>query len=160
MKKIKLTGKLGGFALVDNRDYPALNQHKWYQNYQGYAVRGFYKNGKRQSIIRMHRVIMDTPTGFVTDHINHDTLDNRRSNLRICTHAENIANSRPRKTPKSSLFKGVYIDKRRNTWNVELKFNNKRHRFSGFASEKEAALFYNIKAKEIFGKYAALNVII
>ena len=92
--KIPLTQ--GKYALVDKEDYDWLIQWNWYYA-RGRAVRTQYLGGGRKHLknkqVFMHREIMKTPPGMHTDHINRNPLDNRRSNLRICTPAENRRNN-------------------------------------------------------------------
>lgn len=84
----------GKFAIVDAEDYERLMQHKWYYSKKGYAMRGIrnmslskgYKN------VIMHREVNNTPDGMITDHINGNKLDNRRSNLRNATEPLNRYN--------------------------------------------------------------------
>lgn len=86
MKYIELTKQEK--ALVDDEDYNWLSYFKWhYAN--GYAQSNLLKNR-----LSMHSLIMNTPKGMDTDHINHNTLDNRRENLRICTRSENLLNAK------------------------------------------------------------------
>ena len=94
MKKIKLTHNK--YVLIDNEDFDLCNSYRWfYMNNKlaGYGYASFTKTikGKRK-VIRMHNIIMRPPQGYEVDHINRDTLDNRRTNLRICTRGENMAN--------------------------------------------------------------------
>lgn len=84
MKTIELSD--GYLTIVDDEDYEYLNQFNW--QHSNYACRGIRIN-KKLTVIQMHRVIMNAPKGMVVDHINHNKLDNRRSNLRIVTTAEN-----------------------------------------------------------------------
>ena len=102
-KSIPLTK--GKFALIDDEDYDWLMQWKWvYSN--GYAFR-WSKGGKKyRKGTFMHRMICNTSVGMLTDHINGNKLDNRRSNLRICTASDNQAN-RIKLHKTSSSFKGV-----------------------------------------------------
>ena len=103
MKKIELTQDQ--YAIVDDADYDWLNQWKWfaYKHRRGnfYAARmSPTKNGSR-FYIRMSREILglehnDKRQG---DHIHHNTLDNRRANLRICTNAENLKNRKGKIQP-------------------------------------------------------------
>lgn len=90
-KIIKLTK--GYETIVDDEDYEELSKHKWYANVGGTAPHLVYArgtiNGKK---VRMHRVIMKTTENLVVDHKNHDTLDNRKKNLRNCTQKENQEN--------------------------------------------------------------------
>src|SRR5574343_411505 len=125
MKEIQLSQ--GKVAIVDDEDYDYLNQWKWYAAERKcgiwYATRNIRKDGKVR-IIPMHRVILNTPKGMDTDHINGDGLDNRRSNLRSCTHMENICNPNRSLSPtKSSRFKGVYWHKGEKIWRAKLRFN-------------------------------------
>jgi hypothetical protein len=90
-KTIPLTKGLS--SIVDEGDFDFLNQWKWQAQSDGYAMRTEWdKNTKSNKCVLMHRLIMGTPQGMDTDHINRDRLDNRKSNLRICTRAENISN--------------------------------------------------------------------
>ena len=159
MKKIKLTRSL--YAIVDDADYEELSKHKWCAMKTKW---GFYatrkspkKNGKRHTI-RMHRQILGLKHGDPRqgDHQNHNTLDNRRANLRICTNQENSMNQ---KSPPdtASQFKGVswYYKK----WIAGIKVNGVRKHLGSFVSEKDAALAYNKAAKKYFGEFACLNQI-
>lgn len=155
----------GKFAVVDAADYAGVVRYSWYaapsplrgtppsqgESYIWYAVR---KEGGRT--VRMHRVIMAAPRGMVVDHINHDGLDNRRSNLRVCTHRENIRNQRGQRG-RSSRYKGVSRDRRLGKWRSQI-WHEGRHTYLGlFESEIEAARAYDEKARELFGAYAYLN---
>jgi hypothetical protein len=149
----------GKFALVDDEYFEFLSQWKW-QCHNGYAVRTVCvrKDGKRSSIsIRMHRLVMNAANGEVIDHKNLNTLDNRKENLRVCTKAENNRNIRGRKG--TSKYKGVCWDKNRNKWLSSIQFNNKHIHIGYFINEDEAAKAYNLKAEELFGEFALLNVI-
>ena len=150
MKKIKLTQ--GKFALVDDVDYKWLNQWKWCAMYSygnWYAMRG-----KRPQIF-MHRLILNTPFGMDTDHINHNTLDNKHCNIRVCTHQQNSFNGKPRKG--TSKYKGVSWFKRDKKWRAYIVLNNKQIHLGYFISEIEAARTYDKAAIKHFGVYAFLN---
>src|SRR5215210_3970379 len=94
------------YTLLDDEDYKKLNGQKLcFTNVgKGYAI---IQDANTKQRINLHRFIMNTPTGMDTDHINGDTLDNRRQNLRICTHQQNIANRQKQRNPTSSKYKGV-----------------------------------------------------
>ncbi len=88
-------------ALVSAEDFERVNAFKWYASLESrgkkyYAIRKYRANGKHIKI-RMHRFIMDLPTGFddprVVDHLNHNPLDNRRENLEVITQEENMRRS-------------------------------------------------------------------
>lgn len=160
MKKIKLGGrqnsKIRGYAIVEDADFGFLSRFYWHMNGR-YAERNI-KGGKKQVKIKMHRAIMNAPKGMEVDHINGNPLDNRRENLRICTHAENTRN-KVRKNNSSSGFKGVVFHKQTNKWQAQIRTNNKTLYLGLFANKKEAACTYNEKAKVYFGEFARLNKI-
>lgn len=148
MRKIKLTQ--GKYALVDNTDYEWLNQWKWHviPKGRGYVARRIKPGGK--GIILMHRLIMglNFGDGKEVDHINGNSLNNKRNNLRICTRKQNAQNVSPRKYTKSK-YKGVTWNKRYKKWIAKIQCS--------FDSEAEAARAYNKMAKNIFGDFAKLN---
>ncbi len=105
----------------------------------------------------MHREVMGVEDARYVDHRNHNGLDNRRSNLRIATWAENCWNKRKPISGSSSQFKGVMWDKRRSQWQVQIGHNGKKIFIGYFDDEQEAARAYDAKAKELYGEFAALN---
>lgn len=153
MKNIPLTQ--GKFAIVDDEDYEWLNQWKWHYNHNGYAVR-FIKNGNKKKYISMHRFILNTPINKLTDHINSNGLDNRRSNLRIVTSQQNATN-RKTEIRNTSGFKGVMWNKASKKWRVVIEKDNKKIHIGMFEDINEACKIYNQKAKELFGEFARLN---
>jgi len=144
----------GKFAIVDAADYEWLNQYKWYASCSSVGV--YYacrQSGGRH--IMMHRQIMDPPEGHVVDHINHNSLNNRRCNLRVCTQAENVRNCRGRHA--SSQYKGVRHRRGRNKWQARIGINGRCESIGFFDSEIEAALAYDLRAIVLFGEFAYLN---
>lgn len=99
---------------------------------------------------------MDAPKGLSVDHINGNRSDNRCSNLRICTHAENMANMRGHKN-STSKFKGVSWSNTFKKWEVKICHKYKKMHLGLFNDEKEAAKAYNKKAIELRGNFAFLN---
>ena len=145
----------GKFAIVDAADYESLSKHKWLAN--GDEKRGFYAARRvGNKLVLMHRAIMNPPDGTVVDHINRNSLNNRRCNLRICTQKENLRNGRPSRR-STSRFKGVYFDKQTRKWIAKIGYNGKTIHLGSFEDEVEAAKAYDRKAYELFGDFAYLN---
>lgn len=129
MKLVPLTK--GYFAKVDDEDYDrVLSCGSWYANEASpdmfYAAHTAYKNGKTQKIM-MHRFIMDAQPGLVVDHINHDTLDNQKKNLRLCSHQENLKNRKNKR-------KGYFFSAQFNKWIV-----NENNKYGGRYNTREEA---------------------
>lgn len=154
MKKIYLTGKRskGQFAMVDDDDFEKCVLKSWYMTPLGRA-KSMHKMGSAWKQVFMHRFIMGFPDGFV-DHINRNPLDNRKANLRVCSNAENMANSPPK---SGRRFKGIRPNGSR--WEARIKKNGKDIYIGYFLDEVSAARAYNQKAKELFGEFAWLNPI-
>ncbi len=161
MKQIPLTQ--GKFALVDDEDYDRIFAiGRWHYN-NGYAARNYRYNrvsdGKLVNKgIWMHRVIMDTPDGMDTDHIDNDKLNNQRSNLRICSRSENKQNCGKRSN-NTSGYKGVSWNKRSKKWQVFVWVNYKQISIGRFEDKLEAAKAYNEAALKYHGEFAKLNEI-
>jgi hypothetical protein len=153
MLEISLTQ--GKVAIVGPRDYTFLVQWKWCYHY-GYAVRTNYTNGKQRTIL-MHRIILER-MGYKnftkSDHINRNTLDNRRYNLRPATDSQSAYNRNKQKSNASGYI-GVYWHKRR--WHANIKVNRKSIFLEYYNDPKEAAKIYNEAALKYHGKFAVLN---
>lgn len=147
MKEIWLTQ--GKIALVDDENYEWLNKHPWFaveRSDNWYAVRTGNSYG---AIIYMHREIMKTPASQVVDHLNHNGLDNQRTNLRNCSQAQNTQQR------KGDYLVGV--DKPTNRFRSRIMVNRKNIHLGMFNSEVEAAKAYNIAALLYFGENAKIN---
>jgi hypothetical protein len=149
MKSIPLTQ--GNFALVDDEDFEWLNQWKWQVHKQKtgkcYADRAFDVE-KRTHHIRMHRLIVGAPDGMVVDHINGNSLDNRKENLRLCTPLENSRNCRKKESPTG--YRGVFCY-------AVIRVNRKYVKLGSFRTTEEAARAYDKAAKKYHGEFAVLN---
>lgn len=156
MKKIQLGGhRLGSpikaYALVDDRDYPWLSKIKWSAHKQR---AGYYATCvKKGAFIRMHRLIMKYPPGKVVDHIDGNTLNNQRKNLRICTHSQNQMNIGLKKN-NTSGFKGVSFDKKSNKYRAAIQKNGHKKMLGLFDTPEEAYRAYIQAAKRVHGSYA------
>jgi len=166
MKEINLTQ--GFKSLVDDEDFEYLKQWKWHviklRNIM-YAGTTVNKNASRINkayLILMHRLIMNSCNGLYIDHIDHNGLNNMKSNLRICSQKENLIN-RKKHIYKLSIYKGVYNQILRYK-NMEYKYiraiiyiNGKKKYMGSFKNEIEAAKAYDREAKKQFGQFAYLN---
>jgi len=150
----------GKVALVDKKDFIVINKWKWFYS-KGYAARSQYISlGKYKyttKVIFLHRVILNTPKGLFTDHINGNKLDNRRQNLRIVTKSQNGQNKKKTNIVTSSKFKGVTWFKRDRIWRAGIKVNKKFYHIGYFKNERHAAMAYDMWAKDLFGKFAKFN---
>jgi hypothetical protein len=136
----------------DKIDFEFIKNYTWCIGSQGYPSTRF-----NRKIKLMHRIITDAQEGQYVDHINHDTCDNRRENLRICTNAENLHNTNKRKNTISK-YKGVYCYKRgKKRYNAYIKHDGRNRSLGYYETEEEAALAYNKAATELFGEFAKLN---
>jgi hypothetical protein len=149
----------GKFAIVDDADYGGLSQYNWFFNKIGYAVKNEprekrYKNCRKTY---MHRLILNTEKGIETDHINGNTLDNRRCNLRLATKSQNAMNVKSK--GGTSKYKGVHFSTRKNKWIAQIVSDCKHHYIGEYFLEIEAAIAYNNMSQKLHGKFAKLNEI-
>ena len=167
MRTVVLHGKKarGRVALVDDEDYDLVMQYRWHvweperkpgHRQEGpYAVANGTLDGHPRSGIRMHKLI----TGWAqTDHADHDTLNNRRYNLREVTSVQNLQNSMPRDPgTKTSRYKGVCWLRNDRKWRAYITIDRHRRNLGDFLSELEAAYAYDGAARRHFGKFACTN---
>lgn len=137
MKKIKLTQNQ--YALIDDADFEFLSQWKWSMhtsNNNKYAYRKD-KNTDYKKDVFMHRLITKCPKYKEVDHIDGNSLNNQRKNLRICTRSENAMNTGISKT-NTSGFKGVMWHKRDKAWRAGIKKKGKHIHLGNFKDKEEA----------------------
>lgn len=138
----------GKYAYVDLDDYERVMKHSWCLTKDKYAQSTINKKS-----IKLHRFIMNCYDDKIVDHIDHNTLNNKKKNLRICTILQNSYNTKYRK--HSSCFKGV--QKVNNKWRCVLRKNGQLINLGTFISEIQAAKIYDKYALKYFGEYAQLN---
>lgn len=144
------------FAIVDDDGFDFLNQWKWCVGPCGYVARGQWEGGRVRTI-KLHHLVVSAPPGMQRDHINGNRLDNRRENLRVCTHAENGKNKKPR--AGRSLFKGVSWRPDKGLFAAGIRANGRRLHLGYFRTEQDAASAYNDAAVKYYGEFASLNQI-
>ena len=159
MNKIKLTK--GYFAIVDDEDVELIANYSWRaiptRNtvYAKAYVRGSGRKNPQQ--VFMHRLIMNAPSGVEVDHINGDGLDNRKENMRLCSHSQNLQNQRNDSSRGSSIYRGVSWSKKDKKWVAQICKEYSNEILGYFKDEKEAGLAYNKAALVYFGEFAKLN---
>lgn len=139
----------GEVCLVSEEDYEKVKKYRWFIDSNGYPASRI--EGK---ITRMHRFIMEPKKGLVTDHINRLKFDNRRENLRYCTPQENGRN----KTGKRNSISGYRgVSPNGNYWRAYISTNKKQIHLGTYRTKEEAAMVYDKKAREMFGKFSVTN---
>lgn len=161
MKEIKLNK--GYVAIVDDEDYDEVSQYTWYCKVDKkilYAERRTNAESRRSTIL-MHRFILGLRLGDkkIVDHINHDGLDNRRCNLRVCTQAQNMWNATKKDKSASSKYKGVHYKPKTNNWVAKICVHYKTIRLGVHKTEADAANAYNQAALKYHGEFAHVNTI-
>lgn len=153
MKTIQLTQ--GQVALVDDDDYEWLSQYKWYARWDKYT-KSYYAARAEYFPIRktvyMAREVAKTPKGMICDHINHDTLDNRKENLRNVTNSQNLMN---RKGAASNNKLGERcVRKERNGFRVQVSVGGKYVFNKTFRTLPDAIVARDDALKQYHGEYS------
>jgi hypothetical protein len=157
---MKTISSTRGFSIiVDDEDYERVNRYRWHaarfkDGREHRPVRGVGK-GEKRKLILLAREIINAPAGLVVDHIDGDPWNNLRSNLRVCTSAENSRNRRKHRTGRGE-FKGVYqLPSGRHQ--AAIGVNGKSIYLGSFDTAEEAARAYDRGAVEHHGEFARLN---
>lgn len=154
-----ITTRSGHEILIDDEDFDKVKHITWgvlrakQTNYACGRNKGVACKDKKMYLI--HRIIMDAPDGIFVDHIDRNGLNNQKSNLRICTNAQNLWNRKA--THGKSKYKGVCLTGK--SWFARVCKNGEKFYIGSFKTEELAALAYNAAATELFGEFARLNVI-
>lgn len=141
---------MGQFSLVDWDDALWLERDAWHAKYEP-SNKSFYAVRMCQrKVLKMHRVLLQTPVDMVGDHINRNPLDNRRCNLRLATRQQNNCNLNLR-CDNTTGHRGISFD--RNRWLVQVQGNGKKVR-KRCKTLKEAIEVRNHAAKSLHGRFA------
>ena len=142
----------GMFAKISPCDAERVAPHSWIAAWSGTAW--YAKCGKCGYL---HRLLMDAPAGSLVDHINGDTLDCRRENLRFATPRQSVGNIKIRKD-NTSGYRGVTWHKRGGKWNARIHNDGRVVSLGLFDDVEDAARAYDVAAREWFGpEFARLN---
>ena len=137
-------------VLIDSEDYNKVKNLKWCVMQDNIVMNNY--------VGLLSRFIMDVldDDSVQVDHKNHNRLDNRKENLRVCTPGQNSRNTRKPSNNKSG-YKGVSWDASRNKWMVKIGLNRKAIHLGRYTSKKEAVKAYNEAAIKYHGEFACLN---
>lgn len=135
----------GAVTMVDDCEYDRVHNLTW----------SFSEGYVRAGSIKLHRFILGTPKGSLTDHRNRNPLDNRRRNLRTATHSQNRMNTGIRKDNKSG-FKGVCKDPRGKKWMAQIEVDGVNHHLGRFDTPEQAHEAYVKAAPHLHGEFAGV----
>jgi len=135
------------FTLVDDEDYEVFSHYRWRLNSKGYVIRS-YSGADKEIIVALHREIMQPAAKLVVDHIDHNTLNNTRANLRVISQQLNLMNRRMFKS-NSTGFKGVTYQ--HGKWHARIEKDGIDIHLGYHVDLKAAALIYDCAATLLFG---------
>lgn len=149
-----------GEVVLDDEDKYLLDKYSIYISHDGYAMARLYNQEDKKNILSyLHRIIMKAENGDIVDHINGNKLDNRKSNLRICTHSQNSMNASRRSDNKSG-YRGVSYFKSANKWHSCISAKGRMY-YLGRYNSKQQAINARIFAESIihgpFSSYLRIN---
>lgn len=141
----------GVVFIFDRKDYAKISNVKWYTSWEGGRPYLINSRGKK-----LHNYLMECPYGYEIDHVNHDTLDNRTCNLRICTHQQNQCNQPLQKNNTSGVTGVSYYSPRRK-FRARIKACQHDIHLGYYKSFKEAVQARNVAMQCMFGEYGVYN---
>jgi hypothetical protein len=152
--ELKITNRKGRVftVLYDECDHEFISARTWFVTNKGYVRTNIRQPDGRFKLKSLHRLLMniDDPK-ILVDHRNRKPLDNRRQNLRLANHAQNIANR------AHSNSKGAYWDKKRGKWMAITSFGGERKYHGSFDKKEDAMYIYNQIVAQYHGEYAETN---
>ena len=141
-------------SLIDVSDYEEVSKYKWHATFCGpRAYARSWKAGGKEGLF-LHQFLLGCKW---IDHVNGDTLDNRRSNLRPCTNSQNQANKKV--TLARSGFRGVHLERQTQKWFAQIKCEGRTFHLGTYWTKEAAAIAYDLAARKLFGEFAFANVL-
>ncbi|MED1954624.1 HNH endonuclease [Brevibacillus centrosporus] len=147
-------------TLIDTEDLGIVQKHRWFA-YKSTTTQKFYAKAQDyidQKVvdIRLHRLLTNAPKGMFVDHINHDPLDNRRSNLRVVSNMENMQNRSGSQRNSKSGVRGVSWSKKQNRWKAAIGVNGKSMYLGAFTTIEEAEKVV-VNARKIYMPFSYMD---
>ncbi len=139
------------FFYVDIDDYELIKNYKWNIDKNGYVYARLEKDHTY-----LHRFVMNAKENEIVDHINHLTYDNRKSNLRIGLQTNNCMNASMRSNNISG-FTGVWFNKERNVWMVEIKADKQKKYIGSFTNFDDAVEARKKAEEKYFNEWSFKN---
>jgi hypothetical protein len=157
MKEVLISGGKS-VAIVDDADFDLVSQFNWSLTSSGSGNKKLYAHRRNRTsggLVLMHRFILDMPkrNGLVVDHINGDSLDNRRSNLRICKHGENMRNYRYAWGKEG--IRGV-MKTPAGKYRARIRYNTKLYSIGTFDTQHDASVAYAFASSLLHGEFGSL----
>jgi hypothetical protein len=147
----------GHVFFVDEDVWESMPKSGWYahKHHTGkFYMKRDYKRLPERITLLMQSVVMGVSKGTIVDHINGDTLDNRKENLRVCTVAQNACN---KASYKNSISKYKGVSPHKNKWRAQIQKNGIKIHIGLYNTEERAAHHYNLVALDLHGEFARLN---
>jgi hypothetical protein len=147
-------------CVIDSSDLVKLELYdvNWYPKFQKNPQKYYASASKNGESIYMTRILMNAPFGTWVDHIDNDTMNNRKKNLRITTNAENLKNRKSKNSNNSSGYRNVSWSKVLGKWVVQLQIDKKNHMFDEkFDDVHEAGRFAKKMRIKYYGEFAGKN---
>ena len=151
----------GQVTFVDIEDLPIIAEYQWSASWNPdrksyYATANIRLPSGKKTSIRLNRLVMNAKHPFVVDHINTLTLDNRKSNLRICTKSENAMN-RGKQSNNTTGHKGICFSKSRNKYVVNIKKDGKSKYIGGYENYDDAVIAHELALEKMHGDFSRLE---
>jgi hypothetical protein len=142
----------GLLSLIDKEDFDKIKNYGWYARFDRVGKTYYAVTRTHGTNIIMHRLILNAPNSLVIDHTDHNGLNNRKSNIRICTQSQNCMNKKVQSN-NTSGYRGVSFHKKKNKYQATIMDNRKQIYLGAFNTAIEASEAYQAAAKKLFGEF-------